>query len=81
MGAGTQVLTHLPWFILVGTPGESSRAVLMGAGWVINIIVAEWIIRTGLRRPDVVAPSGIPRPPQRSERQHGALTEPYSTMR
>src|SRR5690349_12388801 len=34
LGAGTQVLTHLPWFILVGKPGESARAVLMGAGWV-----------------------------------------------
>ena len=46
LGAGTQVLTHLPWFILVdGKPGESARTVMMGAGWVINVIVAEWIIR------------------------------------
>jgi uncharacterized membrane protein len=45
LGAGTQVLTHLPFFILVGKPGESARTVLMGAGWVINVIVAEWIIR------------------------------------
>ncbi len=52
LGAGTQVLTHLPWFILFGKPGESSRAMLMGAGWVINVIVAEWIIwkRTSRRR-------------------------------
>jgi uncharacterized membrane protein len=50
MGAGTQVLTHLPWFILVGQPGESARTVLMGAGWVINVVVAEWIIRKGSRR-------------------------------
>lgn len=48
MGAGTQVLTHVPWFFLVGKPGESSRAVLMAAGWVINVAVAEWLIR---RRP------------------------------
>ena len=47
LGAGTQVLTHLPWFILVGKPGEATRAVLMGAAWVINIIVAEWVIRGG----------------------------------
>ena len=47
LGAGTQVLTHLPWFVLVDTrPGEAPRAVMMGAGWVINIVVAEWIIRT-----------------------------------
>src|SRR5437588_11436727 len=45
MGAGTQVLTHLPWFILVGKPGESARTVLMGAGWMVNVIVAELIIR------------------------------------
>ena len=45
MGAGTQVLSHLPWFLLVGKPGESTRAVLMGAGWVINLVLAEWIIR------------------------------------
>ncbi len=45
VGAGTQVLTHLPYFVLVGKPDESDRAVLMGAGWVINVVVAEWIIR------------------------------------
>jgi hypothetical protein len=46
LGAGTQVFTHLPWFIFLGKPGESARTVLMGAGWVINVVVAEWIIRT-----------------------------------
>jgi hypothetical protein len=45
MGAATQVLTHLPWFILFGKPGESSRAVLLGAGWVIYLVVAERVIR------------------------------------
>lgn len=45
LGAGTQVFTHLPWFLFVGKPGESARTVLMGAGWVINIVVAEWCIR------------------------------------
>jgi uncharacterized membrane protein len=55
LGAGTQVLTHLPWFVLVnGKPGELPRAVMMGAGWAINIVVAEWIIR---RRK--AAPSGV----------------------
>jgi uncharacterized membrane protein len=33
MGAGTQVLTHLPWFVLVGAPSEGPRAVMMAAGW------------------------------------------------
>jgi hypothetical protein len=46
LGAGTQVLTHLPWFILAdGAPGELARGVMMGAGWVINVVVAEWVIR------------------------------------
>lgn len=45
MGAGTQVLTHLPWMVLVGEPGEGIRWTLMTAGWVINITVAEWVIR------------------------------------
>jgi uncharacterized membrane protein len=57
MGAGTQVLTHLPYFVLVGKPDEFSRAVLMGAGWVINVVVAEWIIRRGPSRLNTVSAS------------------------
>ena len=45
MGAGTQVLTHLPLFLLVGRPEGLGRAVAMGAGWIINVAVAEWAIR------------------------------------
>ncbi len=46
LGAGTQVLTHLPWFMFVeGAPGETGRTVMMGAAWAINAAVAEWIIR------------------------------------
>ena len=48
LGAGTQALTHLPWFLFEGIQGELSRTLLMGAGWAINLAVAEWIIR---RRP------------------------------
>ena len=61
MGAGTQVLTHLPYFVLVGTPDESVRAVLMGAGWVINVIVAEWIIRRAPAHRVIVALSAATR--------------------
>ena len=51
LGAGTQVFTHLPWFILVdGKPGELARTVMMGAGWAINVVVAEWVIRRGRTR-------------------------------
>ena len=45
LGAGTQVLTALPWIVLFGMPGEFARAVQMGAGWVINLLIAEWLIR------------------------------------
>jgi uncharacterized membrane protein len=52
LGAGTQVLTHLPWFILAeGKPGELARGVMMGGAWVINVVAAEWIIRRGRTRP------------------------------
>ncbi|MGW5262825.1 DUF2306 domain-containing protein [Microbispora sp. NPDC004025] len=47
MGAGTQLLTVGPWMALAGEPGPLPRALLMGAGWVINLAVAEWAIRRG----------------------------------
>ena len=52
LGAGTQVFTMLPWVVIVGPIGaadELPRTVLMTAGWVINLAVAEYVIR---RRPD-----------------------------
>jgi hypothetical protein len=45
MGAGTQVLTHLPWVLLIGQPEGLVRAGLMAAGWLVNLAVAEWLIR------------------------------------
>ncbi len=45
VGAGTQAFTMLPWIVIVGTPDALSKALLMGAGWVINLAVAEWFIR------------------------------------
>lgn len=45
LGAGTQVFTHLPWILFFGEPNELTRALLMLAGWVINLAVAEWVIR------------------------------------
>lgn len=46
LGAGTQVLTGLVAAMTVDPPTELSRALLLGAGWAINLAVAEWIIRT-----------------------------------
>ncbi len=45
LGAGTQMLTLSAGELIVGPPSELSRALLMGAGWVINLAVAEWAIR------------------------------------
>ena len=58
LGAGTQVLTFLPWTLVFGAPGQAMHAVLMGAGWVINLAVAEVVIRrrAALGRRSPVAP-------------------------
>lgn len=50
LGAGTQVLTHLPWALFPSIHNEGTRALMMGAGWVINLVVAEWLIRTRLAK-------------------------------
>jgi uncharacterized membrane protein len=44
IGAGTQVLTHLPWFLFPSIQGETARTIFMGAGWAINLVVVEWIL-------------------------------------
>lgn len=44
-GAGTTVLTTLAWLLVVGQPGETAGALLMGAAWAINLVVAEWVVR------------------------------------
>ena len=55
LGAGTQVFTLLPWTVLFGPIGaadELPRTVLMTAGWVINLAVAEYVIRRRVQRPN-----------------------------
>jgi uncharacterized membrane protein len=69
LGAGTQVLTHLPWVLLVGQPSGHPRVLLMLAGWVLNLVVVEWALRRRPRRPFRSLPS--PRraaPPVAAER-------------
>jgi uncharacterized membrane protein len=44
-GAGTQALTELLWMIIFGTLGDPAKDWLHGASWVINLAVAEWLIR------------------------------------
>ena len=53
-GAGTQVLVMLPWTLIFGEASGLPRDILMSAAWVINLAVAEWIIR---RRP--ATPRGL----------------------
>ena len=55
LGAGTQALTQAPWLIFVGPQEPVDRVILMTAGWVINIAVAEWLIRRGPRRAAALA--------------------------
>lgn len=50
IGAGTQVFTHIPWFMFPSLQGELARTVCMAAGWAINMGVAEWVIRRNARR-------------------------------
>jgi uncharacterized membrane protein len=59
-GAGTQVLTNVGWIVIFGTPGEFARAMLMAAGWVINLAIAQWIIRRGGGGRRAVDHSGVP---------------------
>ncbi len=60
MGAGTQVLTGMVAAVFADPPTDFSRALVMGAGWVINLAVAEWIIRRQPARPARAAAVGSP---------------------
>jgi uncharacterized membrane protein len=60
VGAGTQVLTLLVGEIILGPPGAVARGWLMGAAWVINLALAEWVIRRVPSRP--ARPATLSRP-------------------
>lgn len=49
LGAGTQVFTHIP-LLFFDEITELTRALAMGAGWVINLVIAEWLIRKYVSR-------------------------------
>ncbi len=44
-GAGTQVLVFIPAFLVSGETLGLTRDLLMTLAWLINVVVAEWIIR------------------------------------
>lgn len=56
-GAGTQVLLLGPWMLLSGETGGLTRDLLMTFAWLINVAVAELIIRSRSRDR-----AGAPRP-------------------
>ncbi|MEV4277497.1 DUF2306 domain-containing protein [Actinoplanes xinjiangensis] len=45
MGAGTQFFTQAAWLVAAGPFTPASRAGTMAAAWLINVLVAEWLIR------------------------------------
>ena len=49
IGAGTQAIVLIPGSIIFGSTHEISRTALMGAAWVINLTVAEVVIRRRTR--------------------------------
>ncbi|CAN7532389.1 DUF2306 domain-containing protein [Arthrobacter sp. LjRoot14] len=58
VGAGTQALVGIAWLLLAGPSDAPTRAVLLGAGWLINVAVAEYVIHRRTRR----AAGGVRRP-------------------
>ena len=76
LGAGTQVLTHLPWFLFPSIRGEQTRAVLMGAGWAINLALVEWIL---LRERSKVLRMTLAATPQPGHSQTGGTPCPVKT--
>lgn len=45
VAAGTQAIALIPGSILFGSDDQTSRAIAMGASWVLNLAVAEFVIR------------------------------------
>ena len=52
-GAGTQALLFIALMPIIGTPTDLGRTLVLGAAWVLNLGIAEWILR---RRPTPVTP-------------------------
>jgi hypothetical protein len=49
-GAGTQALVLGPMVLLVDQPGGALKATGMGFAWVLNLAVAEWLVRRSQAR-------------------------------
>ncbi|EAR10787.1 DUF2306 domain-containing protein [Reinekea blandensis] len=54
MGAGTQVFTHIPFFLLPDVQTETGRAICMTAGWILNAGLCElYLVRKRARSRDL----------------------------
>ncbi len=45
MGASTQALVAIPWFVVIGQPQGAPWAFAMFVVWVFNLAVAEWFVK------------------------------------
>ena len=50
VAAGTQALFLIPGSMIFGSAAELPRAIAMGAAWLVNLGVAELVIRRRARR-------------------------------
>lgn len=48
--AGTQFLLTVAWTVVAGAPGPTTEALLMGAGWLVNLGVVEVVLRRPVGR-------------------------------
>jgi hypothetical protein len=55
LGAGTQALTQIPLVMTLGKLEPDTLALAMGGAWLLNLAVAEWLIRRGRRSLATVA--------------------------
>jgi Predicted membrane protein (DUF2306) len=49
VGAGTQAVVAAVWSVFAGTPHGVVRTLLLGAGWVINLVLVELFLRKEIR--------------------------------
>ncbi|WCI09085.1 DUF2306 domain-containing protein [Arthrobacter sp. OVS8] len=72
VAAGTQAVVISAWLLLVGTPDKWTKALLMAAAWVINLAVAEYVIRRRARMSGRMVRSAAARSgPAREPRDEG----------
>ena len=77
LGASTQIFT-LGFGQAIFGDNELSTALLTGGAWVINLAIAEWVIRRRFRRPPA---RGARLVPAQKERQAGSAAVTSTSLR